>query len=389
MAISTKPVGASVLLKSPQDPLTTYYYDPQSTKLYYLWTSQGNNTYTQWREVKGSKKSAILEANAAAVTAGKEALNPATIAGKTIDGLGNVTAAPQSVTLRYPKDMSDVSDFVLFQFYDYKPPFGKGAEKVENGIYDYNQSAAYEKASADYKSIALYMPEDVSAGFRANWTGKSMSTMATDSLRAMGRDGFGSKAAAGVSAITNLAERMAPLSSAVALQAATKKLGGDALTLDDIFGSVSGSVLNPNTELLFNAIDMRNFQLNFKLVPRNAPEATDINKIIRQFQKAVLPERAPGSVMGFNDGGNNNTGVNLGFIGMPKLVRVAFMHRTGENKALPRFKMCAITNTDINYTPDGAFSTYNQGQPVAIGLSIGFQETKICFSEEIANDSIR
>ncbi len=114
----------------------------------------------------------------------------------------------------------------------------------------------------------------------------------------------------------------------------------------------------------------------------------DINNIIRQFQKAVLPERSPGSVMGLNDGGTN-TGVSLGFIGMPKLVRVTFMHRSKENKALPRFKMCAITNTDINYTPDGAFSTYSQGQPVAIGLSIGFQETKICFSEEIENNSIR
>ena len=388
--ISTRPPGASVKLKSPQDPLTQYYYDPQSTKLYYLWTSSGNTTFTQWREVRGSKKSNILEANAAAVAAGKEAVNPITIAARSIgDGLKEISKSPSTTTLKYPKDMSDVSDFVLFQFYDYKPPFGKGAVAGDGGVYDYNQSSAYEQASANYKSIALYMPEDVSSGFRANWTGKSMSTLAVDSLRAMGRDGFGSKAAAGLQGITSFTERMRSVSSAVALQAATKKIGGDALTLDDIFGSVSGAIMNPNSELLFNSIDMRNFQLNFKLVPRNEPEAKDINNIIRQFQKAVLPERSPGAVMGSNVGGNTNKGVNLGFIGMPKLVRVAFMHRTNENKSLPRFKMCAITNTDINYTPDGAFSTYSQGHPVAIGLSIGFQETKICFSEEIETNSIR
>lgn len=388
MQSRTKPPGASVLIKSPSQPDKIYYYDPLADKLYEQFASGLTGT-KYWRDVVSTKKSNLLKANAAAVAAGKEEAKPNTIASKSLGtGLGNVEQAPQSVALRYPKDMSEVSDFVLFQFYDYKPPFGKGAQKVDSRTYDYNQSSAYEKASTNYKSIALYMPEDVSSGFRANWTGKSMSTMAVDGLRAMGRDGFGNKVKGTIDSIANLAERATALGGATALQEATKKLGGDALSLDDIFGSVSGSIMNPNTELLFNAIDMRNFQLNFKLVPRNAPEAIDINNIIRQFQKAVLPERSPGSVMGLNDGGTN-TGVSLGFIGMPKLVRVTFMHRSKENKALPRFKMCAITNTDINYTPDGAFSTYSQGQPVAIGLSIGFQETKICFSEEIENNSIR
>ena len=233
------------------------------------------------------------------------------------------------------------------------------------------------------------MPEDVSSGFRAQWTGKSMSTLAVDGLRSMGQNGFG-KVTGAINTITNFTERLAPLAGATALQKATQKLSGDSLSFDDIFGSVSGSILNPNTELLFNAIDLRNFTLNFKLVPRNDPEAKGINDIIKQFQRATLPERNPGTVMGFN-GTGNNTGVNLGFIGMPKLVRVSFMHRSEENKQLPRFKMCAITSVDINYTPDGSFSTYvgSDGQPVAIGLSMGFQETKICFSEEIQNNSIR
>ena len=284
--------------------------------------------------------------------------------------------------------MLDVSDYVLFQFYDYKPPFGKGATKT-NGTFDYNQSASYQTPSNGYQSIALYMPEDVSSGFRAQWTGKSMSTLAVDALRSMGQDGF-DKVTNAAGSIFNFTERMGALAGATALQSATTKISGDALSLDDIFGSVSGSILNPNTELLFNAIDLRNFTLNFKLVPRNDPEARGINDIIKQFQRATLPERNPGTVMGFN-GTGNNTGVNLGFIGMPKLVRVSFMHRDRENTKLPRFKMCALTNVDINYTPDGSFSTYvgSDGQPVAIGLSMGFQETKICFSEEIQNNTVR
>lgn len=319
--------------------------------------------------------------------------NPNSTQGATASlggGLSPVTKAPSASGLRYPKDMTDVSDYVLFEFYDYKPPFGKGAQDTGVArVYDYNQSKAYEKASANYQSIALYMPEDVSSGFRAQWTGKSMSTLAVDALRSMGQDGF-DKVSGAVGTITSFTERMAPLAGATALQKATTKLSGDALSFDDIFGSISGSILNPNTELLFSAIDLRNFTLNFKLVPRNDPEARGINDIIKQFQRATLPERNPGTVSGFNANGNN-TGINLGFIGMPKLVRVSFMHRDKENTKLPRFKMCAITNVDINYTPDGSFSTYvgSDGQPVAIGLSMGFQETKICFSEEVQNNSVR
>ena len=74
----------------------------------------------------------------------------------------------------------------------------------------------------------------------------------------------------------------------------------DIGTLYFIFGGISGAIMNPNTELLFGGVQMRNFQLNFKLVPRHADESTEINNIIQQFKKAMLPTSAPGSVFGFN-----------------------------------------------------------------------------------------
>ena len=51
--------------------------------------------------------------------------------------------------------------------------------------------------------------------------------------------------------------------------------------------------------------------------------------------------------------------------------------------------MLAVTQVDVNYTPDGAYATYGDGQPVAIELAINFQETKINFAEEVLRDSIR
>jgi hypothetical protein len=45
--------------------------------------------------------------------------------------------------------------------------------------------------------------------------------------------------------------------------------------------------------------------------------------------------------------------------------------------------MCAITQVDINYTPDGTYATYEDGSMVAIELSVAFQESKLIFSSEV------
>lgn len=287
-------------------------------------------------------------------------------------------------SLRYPLPgegeggISQDGDYILFQFYNYAPPF-RGQESRGSRV-DYNQEGEYT-AAAGYKPIMLYMPEDISSGFKANWDGKNMSNLATDSLRAAGRSGTLNKLAGGLAGVSNLIDKAGALAGAAAIQAATSKIAGDSLSYDDIFGGISGAILNPNTELLFGGTQLRNLQLNFKLVPRHQKESGEINNIVTQFSKALLPTNNPGEGI-FNA---ESEGVKLGFIGVPKLVRVSFMKGSGENKRLPRFKMFALTSTDVNYTPDGTYATYLDGQPVAVGLSLGFQETKICFAEEIGN----
>lgn len=320
---------------------------------------------------------------------GNEVSNPRTRGANSDTGLGKgldqATAESGAGSLRYPRNIGeDQGDFVLFQFYDYQPPFRKQAST------NYNQASDFSTKASGYKDIILYMPEDISSGFRANWAGKSMSTFTADGLRALGRDGL-DKIPGVADAVKGLIDRGGALAGAAAIQSATQRLTGDSLSYDDIFGSISGSILNPNTELLFSAIDLRNFSLNFKLVPRNQPEATDINAIIKQFLKANLPSATPGV------GGSGSVfeiqgkGVTAGFIGVPKLIKVSFMHKGKEHDILPRYKMCALVQVEVNYTPDGSYATYNNanGQPVAMGLSLNFQETKICFAEDIDNNSVR
>ena len=77
----------------------------------------------------------------------------------------------------------------------------------------------------------------------------------------------------------------------------------------------------------------------------------------------------------------NNIATN--FIQVPNVCRVSFMKGGRLNEYVPQYKMCAITQVDINYTPDGTYATYSDGEMVAIELSLAFQETKLIFAEEV------
>ena len=298
-----------------------------------------------------------------------------------------------SGSLRYPnKDINENGDYVLFKFKKYQAPFGNrkkvGVEGGNGTVFDYNQSNEYVPAGEDYKTIIMYMPEDVSTGFKANWGGKAFSNIGAGLLRGAGAATTGDKLKTLATGIGETFDNLIPKGGAAVIQKAITKITGDNISTNDIFSSISGTVLNPNVELLFDSIDMRNFNLKFKLVPRNSAESGIINEICKIFKMCTLPSRNPGKVFGFENRGTAND-----FIAVPNLCQVSFMRGPKEHKALPRYKMCAITSVDVNYTPDGAYATYddndNPGQPVAIELSIGFQETKLVFSEEIANNSVR
>ena len=328
---------------------------------------------------------------------------------------------PSSQMLRYPSspNITDDTDYVLFQFYNYKPPFknasfkgkyantgnkltkdqagkiikdsggksdygkGGGVKKSDPGyinVRDYNDMADMEKATG-YSNIALYMPEDVSTGFRAQWGGKNLTNFASGVLSAAGADGFDKLKRSG-DALAGAIGNVSYIAGAQAISKFISATSGDQISQDDVFGSISGAILNPNTELLFSGVDMRNFVLNFKLVPRDEGEAAMVNGIVAHFKKASLPSRVPDKIFG------NDSSIKRNFIGAPKLVRVTFMNGENEHPHLPRYKMCALTQVDVNYTPDGVYSTYEGGQPVAVQMSLNFQETKIVFADEVNADGL-
>jgi hypothetical protein len=305
-----------------------------------------------------------------------------------------LTVGSTTGSVRYPKDaaMASNSDYVLFEFYKYQPPFkgiNKGATK-DNGtaLSVYNQSATdaalYKKVDG-LQTIILYMPEDVSTGYKANWSGKAFSNIGAAAMATFGSGDFGQLSQNALNTIGTAFDNLLPNVGVKTVQGIISKVTGEQLSDNDVFAGTQGVIRNPNVELLFGGHDLRNFQLNYKLVPRNKPEADNIKQIVNIFRKAMLPSFSTDTSLEAFGGAVEVGGQNISnsFIQVPSVCKVTFMKGSEPNTNVAQYKMCAITQVDINYTPDGAYATYDDGSMVAIGLSLAFQETKLVFAEEV------
>ena len=312
--------------------------------------------------------------------------------------------------LTYPQGQvfESSTDYVLFEFYKYKPPFAanssgggleyktdKDGNKTKevtgtDALNIYNNNIA-DLESSGLPSIAMYMPEDLGAEYGATWGGKGFTNNQADVLKmsgsilnSSGSSGFGTAA----QALGNFMQRADAAVADVVAQAvnAVPGSGGSTVGLNDVLGGVGGVILNPNTELMFSGFDLRGFGLNFKMAPRSKKEAEQIRDIITTFKRASLPGLGASPALGgFFDGDTSaDENENRNFIDIPNLVTVRFMNGSNDHPYLTKYKPLAITSVKVNYTPDGQYATYEDGSPVATTLQLAFTESKLVYSNEIS-----
>ena len=155
----------------------------------------------------------------------------------------------------------------------------------------------------------------------------------------------------------------------LAPEAVARILGaaGIETSAEAILARKEGVVPNSNLELLFSGPTLRQFAFVYKMSPRSREEAKIVNQILRFFKQGMAAKKLL-STAGDNDGRSY-------FLGTPNVFRLQY--RTTEDEAikgLNRIKTCALTGTSVNYTPEGAFASYDRGQPVSVLLSLNFQE---------------
>lgn len=277
--------------------------------------------------------------------------------------------------LRYPSGpVNENTDYVRIRFYKYTPPFSAQGFS-QSGLSGYNRSIS-ELGSQIGGDVFLYMPQDISAQYGGTWSDMNFSNIARSALGAAGQAFNGDFTDAATTAIdqfkttiTNGLSKGTLVAKGISEILQQTNFGN--VSVNDIYSGVTGQIFNPNTEVIYKGPKMRGFSLEFKMAPANDGEAKNIQNIIRLFKYAMLPEYG-------------NGGGIVSFVKVPAIADITFMSGGQENKNVTQFKPCAMADLDISYTPDGAWATYSDGQPVATTLKATFQELKMVYSDEIA-----
>jgi hypothetical protein len=151
-------------------------------------------------------------------------------------------------------------------------------------------------------------------------------------------------------------------------------LGGN-VSANQLISRATGQVFNPNLELLFDGVGLRNFQFNFDFFPRDRVEAEQVVLIIRSLKRRMSAKK--------NEKGDNTKGV---FISAPDLFQLTYMKGSKKHPFLNTFKPMALVDMQVNYTGSNTYSTFYDGMPTHLQMSLSFKELNPIYAEDYEDE---
>jgi len=151
-------------------------------------------------------------------------------------------------------------------------------------------------------------------------------------------------------------------------------LGGN-VSANQLISRATGQVFNPNLELLFDGVGLRNFQFNFDFFPRDKKEAEEVILIIRTLKKRMSANR--------NASGNSK--VKGVFISAPHIFQLTYMKGGKKHPVLNSFLPMALVDLQVNYTGSNTYSTFWDGTPTHMQMSLAFKELNPIYAEDYDN----
>jgi len=261
---------------------------------------------------------------------------------------------------QYPKDIANDQDIIKFNMLEYSP------RKIDGiGFGDRRDI----KEETILGSVILPVSSRINDTNSCDWGQKSLNA-AQIALggSALGLINEGAKGFGG--ALTDISRDIQNDVKAVkgavgfAFAEAAVGTGGQLLTRQ------TGAIINPNIELLFNSPQLREFNFDFTLAPREQKEAEEVIKIIRFFKQGMAPIRDTSRL----------------FLKSPHTFQVEFLKRVGgssqSNPFIGKKKECALTNVSVDYTPNGTYSTYDDGVMTAYKMTLTFKELEAVYNDD-------
>ena len=299
---------------------------------------------------------------------------------------------------KYPLDMDTThQDHCVISAFAYKPAFAEdlfGANKgsaLKTGL----QSQGNKKKRLG--SVYLPMPAGILDANTVDWQGDELGALAADAMQRTGGMDYAAAAAelggaTGASGIKDLIDKVGTAAfggddasdfkqlGKAALDSKVLNMKGYAVSPESILARKSGIIPNNNNELLFKGVTMRSFSFSFKMTPRSEAEATQVKNIIRWFKFTMAAKKKAPS------GGSGTAGGSSFFLGTPDVFEIKFMTNINgtpqENPSVGMIKTMALKKFGCNYTPDGLWAAYSDGQPVQVVIACDFQELEPIFDTD-------
>lgn len=270
--------------------------------------------------------------------------------------------------VQYPLDLgsNELGHYIIFEsgFIGYSPQqggmFNSGKKKGKK------VTSKVPNKSIMNSAIALYMPSSIKASYSQDY-GAEETGISGDIEGALMRNASGGESAdqikAFLSAGTNTAIKKG------------KQLLGEAVQLVGLGDPIkfmmkrAGTAINPRNELFYEGPGMRDFTYTFDFWPRNMKEADAVRDIITIFKYNSAP--------GFKAG-------TLGSVfTTPNYWKISYMFNSEENMSLNKIGACYCTDVEIDYSPDGQWTTFGDGKPVHTRMTVNMLEDRIITKQDI------
>lgn len=259
---------------------------------------------------------------------------------------------------------------------------GIGAVEVLRDVFSLlNSDKGLRTIERTTDSIALYMPDTLNFTNNQQYSSMEFGASPLAYLAAAG---------AGYSQISGSGEKTKTLMKNLTpfiLNNVLKNTFGNAGA--GVFAAGTGTVVNPQLEMIYTSPSFREFRFDFMLYPRSSKEAYEVQKILNRLRFHQAPEifkEGAGALGGF-------------FLVPPSEFDIEFYYNGRVNPNIPKISTCVLTSIDTDYAPNGwaayevpddkgEASLGKTGMPVGIRLSLNFQETEIMTKDNFPRDDV-
>jgi hypothetical protein len=299
--------------------------------------------------------------NRADLTPGQNLLNQISIGDRT--GTRPIEKYPDNQLLKYPVDMSGTQDCVTFTMLKYVPR----KLSVNSSTLDVQENRSISNTRRG-STVVLPIQPNISDSNNVKWGAGDMNTLqgmaASVAMKAItDNNNFAATAAEIESVAAGVLNAKDSIGAAVAAQFA-----GEAAKVKGLLTRVTGGIINPNTELLFDGPDLRTFNFTFSLSAREPKEAKNIRNIIRFFKQGMSVKRA-------------DTGL---FLKSPHTFEIKYLFNGKDHPWINKIKECALVSCNVNYTPAGNYATYEDGSMTQYDISLSFSELEPIYDDDYA-----